>query len=170
MNTPAAKGAGEESRQETATLLLEVLPSVMAHVASQLRRSAPIDNPVHFRLMRTLRRGAHSLHDLADLHEVRLPTMSRTVSVLEGRGWLRRTRSREDRRTVYAEATPEGLQVLSQVETQAIRRATTLLQCMDSEDLAALRRGLSALETVVRDDFDMDPDTGRVRADSAGCS
>lgn len=170
MNSSATETAGDSARQETATLLLEVLPSVMAHVARQLRRSAPIDNPVHFRLMRTLRRGAQTLHDLADLHEVRLPTMSRTVSVLEGRGWLRRTRSSEDRRAVYAEVTQEGLRVLAEVETQAIRRATTLLQCMDTPDLTALRQGLSALETVVRDHFKVDPDTGHVPDDAAGCS
>ncbi|MFW5807226.1 MAG: MarR family transcriptional regulator, partial [Spirochaetota bacterium] len=77
----------------------------MGFVSSKLRRNVEVDNAVHFRLLRTLRRGPRSLHELADLHEVRLPTMSRTVTVLQSRGWVNRTRSEDDRRTVFTSLT-----------------------------------------------------------------
>jgi DNA-binding MarR family transcriptional regulator len=139
------------ARAATAHILLESLPSVMGYVTSELRRSAAVDNPVHFRLLRTLRRGSRTLHDLAELHSVRLPTMSRTVSVMEGHGWLRRRRSTEDRRTVFVELTPAGEEALGAVEEMAIRRASNLLNCLSDEENEALHTGLGALYRVVQE-------------------
>ncbi|MFW5729091.1 MAG: MarR family winged helix-turn-helix transcriptional regulator [Spirochaetota bacterium] len=141
-------------------VLLETLPAVMGYVSSELRRSSPLENPVHFRLLRALRRGARNLHELAEMHQVRLPTMSRTVSVLESRNWVERTRSREDRRTVYAGITAEGRKVLAEVEEMAIRRTSALLSCMPPEAVESLRRGLEGLNTVVREELGIDPVEG----------
>lgn len=140
-------------RPATAQLLLETLPSVMGYVTSELRRSGPVDNPVHFRMLRTLRRGRRTLHELAELHSVRLPTMSRTVSVMESRGWVRRDRSTEDRRTVHVTLTDSGLQALDEVEEMAIRRASTLLDCLSKEENLQLHDGLRALFGVVQEEL-----------------
>ena len=147
---PAPEGP-VNTRALTAHILLETLPSVMGYVTSELRRSAAVDNPVHFRLLRTLRRGAETLHGLAELHSVRLPTMSRTVSVMEGHGWLSRRRSTEDRRTVFVELTPAGEDALEAVEEMAIRRASSLLDCLSEEENEALHTGLEALYRVVQE-------------------
>jgi DNA-binding MarR family transcriptional regulator len=159
----AAKGS-------TAETLLETLPAVMGYVSSELRRSSPIENSVHFRLMRALRRGQRKLHELAEMHSVRLPTMSRTVSVLEGRGWVDRRRSTEDRRTVYVTMTETGEEVLQRVEKMAIARASELLACMSDADVAALQQGLTALHSVIRDHIGIHPDEGEVPPDVAGCT
>lgn len=142
-------GRTTSARAATAEVLLETLPSVMGFVSSRLRQNAGVDNPVHFRLLRTLRRGPRSLHELAELHEVKLPTMSRTVSVLEARGWITRTRSRDDRRTVYATVTDSGREALEAVETLAIERASELLACLTEEENTSLHEGLAALYRVV---------------------
>ncbi len=158
----------DTDRTSTAEVLLETLPAIMGYVSSELRRSSPIDNPVHFRLLRALRRGTRNLHELADMHQVRLPTMSRTVSVLEGRGWVARTRSADDRRTVYVGITAEGDQVLSQVEEMAIKRTSSLLACMSGESAESLRKGLDGLHTVVREQFGIHPDEGAMSPDDPG--
>lgn len=138
-------------RAATAEVLLETLPSVMGFVSSRLRQNVGVDNPVHFRLLRTLRRGPRNLHELAELHEVKLPTMSRTVSVLEERGWVERTRSHYDRRTVFADITNEGRTALEHVEALAIDRASELLTCLTDEETTRLHQGLEALHRVVRE-------------------
>lgn len=153
----------------TAHILLETLPSVMGYVTSELRRSAPVDNPVHFRLLRTLRRGPRTLHELAELHSVRLPTMSRTVSVMEGRGWLDRERSTEDRRTVFVSLTTAGADSLEVVEKMAIERASTLLNCLSESEATALHTGLEALHRVVQEHLGTHYEERSDPAEEPGC-
>lgn len=142
-----------ESRdpRRTAHLLLESMPSVMGYVTSEIRRQGPVENPVHFRMLRTLRSGSRSLHELAELHSVRLPTMSRTVTVMESKGWLSRVRSQQDRRAVVVSLTEAGSAALEAVEELAISRTRTLLDELDPGDHAALNQGLEALYAVVRE-------------------
>jgi DNA-binding MarR family transcriptional regulator len=156
-------------RETTAELLLETIPSLMGYVSSELRRSSPVETSVHFRLLRALRRSTRNLHELASMHSVRLPTMSRTVSVLEGRGWLVRERSSEDRRTVYVSITKEGSRVLKDVEKMAISRASELLACVGREDLEHLQRGMDALYRTVRDHLGIRPEENSLSPDVSGC-
>ena len=158
-----------DNLSSTAALLLETAPSVMGFVSSELRRNSPVDNPVHFRLLRTLRRQPRSLHVLAEQHGVRLPTMSKTVSVLENRGWLERVRSSEDRRSVYVRLTPHGQLNLEQVETQAIVRTSQLLECLPAEKLAELQSGLEALHKVVQEKVGTSGEENVKSTDFRGC-
>jgi DNA-binding MarR family transcriptional regulator len=159
----------EQLRATTAELLLETFPSVMGYVSSELRRSSPVETAIHFRLLRALRQSARNLHELASMHSVRLPTMSRTVSVLEGRGWLVRERSTKDRRTVYVSITEEGSRVLAEVEKMAIHRASDLLSCVSREDLEHLQRGMDALYRTIRDQLGMSPEDDTLAPDVSGC-
>ncbi len=153
----------------TAALLLETAPSVMGFVGSELRRNSPVDNPVHFRLLRTLRRQQRSLHVLAEQQGVRLPTMSKTVRVLENRGWIERHRSSEDRRTVYVRLTQQGKSILEQVETQAIHRTSQLLECLPEKSLASLENGLQALYEVVQAQIGNSVEEGAANTNFKGC-
>jgi DNA-binding MarR family transcriptional regulator len=159
----------EQLRATTAELLLETIPSVMGYVSSELRRSSPVETSIHFRLLRALRRSTRNLHELASMHSVRLPTMSRTVSVLEGRGWIIRERSKQDRRTVYVSITEEGGRVLRDVEKMAVSRASDLLACVGPEDLEHLQRGMDALHRTIRDQLGMSPEEDPVAPDVSGC-
>jgi DNA-binding MarR family transcriptional regulator len=94
--------------------------------------------------------------------------MSRTVSVLEGRGWVERTRSTDDRRTVYVGITAEGDQVLSQVETMAIKRTSSLLACMPGASVESLRKGLDELNTVMHEQLGIHPEEGVMSPDEPG--
>ena len=156
-------------RLDTAYVMLETIPSVMGFVSSDLRRNSPVDNSVHFRLLRTLRRGRRSLHQLADQQGVRLPTMSRTVSVLENRGWVERVRSEEDRRTVFACITDDGTAVLNEVEVMAVHRAADLLACLPEKELENLRSGLATLYEVVREHLGDAVEEGTGNGNPPGC-
>ncbi|MFP4705394.1 MAG: MarR family winged helix-turn-helix transcriptional regulator [Spirochaetaceae bacterium] len=141
----------------------------MGFVSSKLRRNVEVDNAVHFRLLRTLRRGPRSLHELADLHEVRLPTMSRTVTVLQSRGWVNRTRSEDDRRTVFTSLTEDGRRALEHVERLAIDRASELLACLSDEEDRKLHEGLQALYRIVIEQLGTNYEEGGTPPPMAGC-
>jgi DNA-binding MarR family transcriptional regulator len=162
-------GDDEPLLRETAYVLLETVPSLMGFVSNELRRRSHIDNPVHFRLLRTLRRGRRSLHELADRQGVRLPTMSRTVSVLESRGWVERERSSEDRRTVYTKITGRGQKVLDEVEKLAIGRASELLDCLPRRDLEKLRDGLNTLYEVIHEQLGSSVEDGPFDSHHINC-
>ena len=153
----------------TAHILLETLPSVMGYATSELRRNAPVDNPVHFRLLRTQRRGRRTLQDLAELHSVRLSTIPRTVSVMEGRGWLDRERSTEDRRTVFVSLTPSGEESIEVVKKMATDRASTLLSRLSQSEVTALHSDLKALHRVVQEHLGTRFEEGVEPAKEPGC-
>jgi DNA-binding MarR family transcriptional regulator len=133
------------SLSSLAHLVLETFPRVMGHVSCTLRRKSPIDNQVHFHVLRMLREKPRSIHELAEESVVRLPTMSRTVDTLEHRKWVKRFRQEGDRRTVYVRITKEGEQALEKTEKIALQRASALLENLGPEAKRELFRGLSAL-------------------------
>jgi len=72
---------------------------------------------------------------------------------MESRGWVRRDRSTEDRRTVHVTLTDSGLQALVEVEEMAIRRASMLLDCLSEAENLQLHDGLRALFGVVQEEL-----------------
>ncbi len=130
-------------------LLLETSPAFMDFVISYLRHHSPIDNGTHFALLRALHESPRALHELATLHSVRMPTMSRTVATLEQRGWVTRTRSEHDRRSITVAITATGTSVLETVRSMARARVEELLKQLTSEEQEALGVGLRALHRAI---------------------
>lgn len=161
------RGKAPDTLHRVASLLLETLPPFMSFVSSYLRRHAPIEDHVHFRTLRSLRADSRSLHELADHHQVRTPTMSRTIDVLESRGWVGRRRSSEDRRQVFVEITSEGEEVLSTVEGLAEDRTMSLLSCLEPARLEELERGLESLRELIQER--LDETTASDPANASGC-
>lgn len=91
----------------------------------------------------------YSLTDLAEHQAVSLPTISSTVTTLEERGWVTRTRSTEDRRVVMIDLTEEGRRVLKYIQERALTRLSQLLDGLSDDEQADLIRGLEVLRGVV---------------------
>lgn len=111
----------------------------------------------HVPLLGVLRLQAHTLSDLAERHSVSAPTMSNTVTTLEERGWARRIRSDEDRRVVWIEITPAGLDVLTRIEQQVAARIAELLKDLSEDDCRTLVNGLTVLRDTFAQSIDADP-------------
>jgi MarR family transcriptional regulator for hemolysin len=92
-----------------------------------------------------LRDRTLTIHELADAVSVRLPTMSRTIDTLCGKGWTERYHEPEDRRTVHVRIKEEGLLALEKTEDLARRTVLTILEGMSSEALGELYSGLDEL-------------------------
>ncbi|MFN2223105.1 MAG: MarR family winged helix-turn-helix transcriptional regulator, partial [Candidatus Promineifilaceae bacterium] len=78
--------------------ILQIIPQIMRTLAAEFRQTGQLMTPGNLQLMFMLLDGPSSLSELAELHNVSLPTMSRTVSRLEKIGWIERRSDPHDRR------------------------------------------------------------------------
>lgn len=122
-----------------------VFPTVMRTVFAEARRGDVNLAPSHFRVLSALAHRNCNLSQLAEHHQVSLPTMSSTVQTLVERGWLERDRSEDDRREVTLRMTEEGHRVLSSEHRRLTDWVATKLETLDSKDIKRVERALDIL-------------------------
>jgi DNA-binding MarR family transcriptional regulator len=115
------------SSETTARRITEIIPLVMRTLALEIRSTGYLPAPVHCGLLVALSKHPHNLTELAETHAVSLPTMSSTISTLEERGWVTRTRTADDRRVVLVELTAEGEAILEDLTSSVADRVSELL-------------------------------------------
>ncbi len=125
--------------------ILHTIPLVMRTVSAELRQSNHIALTAHFRALWILEHGPQSLSGLAEKQFVSLPTMSNSISILEERGWIQRTRSTEDRRKVVIEIAPAGLAVLAEVRSEMEAKVSTIVSTLSAEERDQIMQGLDIL-------------------------
>ncbi|MDX1600320.1 MAG: MarR family transcriptional regulator [Anaerolineales bacterium] len=118
-------------------------------MAAELRRTGHTLSPSHFRLLALLYHRKWSLGELAQHESVSPPTISKSISTLEERGWARRTPSDEDGRVIYAELTDKGRSVFDAMHEEAKNWLAEGLQRLEESERQQLLDGLSVLESVV---------------------
>jgi DNA-binding MarR family transcriptional regulator len=127
--------------------ILEILPLVMRTLRTELGQPAALPNPGHFPLLFMLTEGPHNLSELAEKHNVTLPTMSKTISTLSGHGFVRRSQSEQDRRRVVIELTEAGGALLAKVMEDAVSHLASVLRKLSSEERQQLIEGLAVLRS-----------------------
>lgn len=137
-----------DDKQLVARQIVEIVPLVMRTLAAELRHTGHTLSPSHFRLLAMLQLHEWSLGDLAAHEKVSSPTISRSISTLEERGWVQRRPSEEDRRVVLARLTPDGEQVLLQMQKMAWLRIVQMLSPLNQEEMGRLNDGLPVLRKV----------------------
>ena len=93
--------------------------------------------------------GPRSLGELADIEQVRPPTMSRIVTSLERAGLVRR-RATEDGRRVRLEATARGTKILQKGRLRRVESLAQALSSLPEEDRQRLAELAGLLEQVIR--------------------
>jgi len=88
------------------------------------------------------------LSDLAATERIAPSTLTRLVSVLEDRGYVRRDAAPADARAYLVSVTPEGRQVLEQIRAEATSMLTDILMTLPPEQHAALAAALPVLEQI----------------------
>ena len=89
---------------------------------------------------------------LAEQQEVSMATISNTISTLVEKGWVTRTPSNKDRRTVQVELTPEGKKTLMDIHDQLETRVSTLFASLTPGELCQLEDGLHILKKMLEGD------------------
>ncbi|MCZ7575056.1 MAG: MarR family transcriptional regulator [Ardenticatenaceae bacterium] len=141
-----------EQQQELARRFLEVVPRLLHGISAELRCMDAVHRLVtmaQFRTMAALHRGPRSLSELATLHEVSAPTMSRLISTLVERGWVLRERDPGDRRQVILRLTPEGEAVWNTMSERSIKHLAETLAELTPAEQAGLGTALAGVARVV---------------------
>ena len=84
--------------------------------------------------------GAGGLPSLAVAQRMvaRVPDITRLLDRLAAKGWLRRTRSKEDRRVVIARITPKGRRIVDALDDPIVIHQQNLLKHMSNKELGTL--------------------------------
>lgn len=101
--------------------------------------------PVHFHVLNRIDYQSHTLTELAEKMSVSAASLSRTITVLEERGWVIRERSEEDRRVMRINITENGHQILTDIEKRTEDFLTHTLSELSDADLKKLMDGLDIL-------------------------
>lgn len=112
-------------------------------------RASPLSAAELSALSVVVHRGPLSLTALADLEQVRPPSMSRLVSSMEERRIVERTRTAEDRRVVRISATEAGRRLLEEGRQRRLESLRGALSELGSRDRRVLEEAVVVLERLL---------------------
>lgn len=138
------------SPEESAKQLLEVVPVVMRDIRSQMRsRRSPDLTVPQFRALGFVdRHRGSSLSDVASHMGLALPSASRLVDGLIGRGLMSREEHPVDRRRVRLTITHRGLSVLQASRAETLTYLSDKLRNVGDNGRETIVRAMEALRTV----------------------
>ncbi len=137
------------TRTRTAHDLLEVTTLLMRGFAARMRQSGDRLEPAHVGLLGRLRDGPCSVSELAHHQAVRLPTISKSISLLVERGWVERWIPEENRRQTMVRLTAEGRRVLAAMRREAEQHIAEALAPLGVKERAQVEAGLAILIRVL---------------------
>jgi DNA-binding MarR family transcriptional regulator len=133
--------------EECARELLDVVPSVMRFIRTQMRRHRALGLSVpQFRTLLFIERaGGTSLGSVADHLGLKPPSACKIVDGLEARELVTRMQSPQDRRRVNLGITPEGKRALGDARKETQKSLAGILAVIDRRDLMRVVQSLQIL-------------------------
>jgi DNA-binding MarR family transcriptional regulator len=119
------------------------LHSAAIHLLRRLRRSDAASglNPARLSALSVLVfRGRTTLGELADVEQVRPPTMTRIVAALEKQGLVTKEKNEHDGRNRILSATTKGKKVLLRSRRRRIQTLARQVEDLPEEDRQALEK------------------------------
>ena len=89
--------------------------------------------------------GARTLSALADVEQVKAPTMTRIVDALERAGLAQRQPDADDRRKLSIAATAAGMRLMQQGRSRRVKALAQLLAGLDREEHGTLDKAVTLL-------------------------
>jgi DNA-binding MarR family transcriptional regulator len=89
--------------------------------------------------------GARTLSALADVEQVKAPTMTRIVDALERAGLAQRQPDADDRRKLSIAATVAGTRLIQQGRSRRVKALAQLLADLDRDERATLNAAIALL-------------------------
>ena len=136
-----------KAEDECAREVLEVVPTVMRFIRTQMRSHRALDLSVpQFRsLVFIERREGTSLGEVAGNLGLTSPSACVLIDGLANRGLVTRAESPEDRRRLTLAITAEGKTALAQARGETQKSLSAILAPLRKQDLAAVTRAMDAL-------------------------
>src|SRR5215831_1994258 len=144
--TPAAQhDPPAASASSLARDLLHVTMLMMRSVAAEMRRSPQTLAPGQMGALMKLSLAASSISDLARHLGVSVPTMSKSIDVLESRKWVERWVDPADRRQSIVRLTLEGRRVTSAMRDRSEQHVAALLAPLTPAERRRVKGALQVL-------------------------
>lgn len=134
---------------DTAWRLLQVTMLLMRSLSSSMRQGDQGLAPAHVGILARISEGPCSMTELARHQCVRLPTMSRSVSLLVDKGLVQRLVPEENRRQTMVNLTHEGKKALAVMQGQAQHHVAAMLAPLDKAECKKVHAGLEILTRVL---------------------
>jgi len=157
--------------ESAAKTLLETFPPFLHLLSSKVRETNPLFTPGQVGIMMNLAQHEHTPSELAEKMSVSAATMSNSITVLEERGWVERTRSKEDRRVVIVALTDDGRSVLHEFKQENHKHVKEILSNLTADELEVLVSGFEVLKKLVREQYGIEsPFVEKLREEPANQS
>jgi DNA-binding MarR family transcriptional regulator len=153
-----------DRKKEAALLVMTTFPALMQAVAAEMRHAEHGLPMPHFGALMVLSQGPCTLSELADRRKVSLPTMSKTVALLENNGWIERVADENDRRKAELRLTTTGREIVEHVGRQMADMLVRFFDPLTTEEVAKLIDGIAVLKNVAEAQGGQPPDLGGASA------
>ncbi len=130
--------------------LVDIVNLVAQAIFADLRRSGQSIEPTQWATLRLIASGPWTMTELARHKAVTLPTMSKSVAMLERRGWVERVVDDADRRQTLVRLTDAGRDVLVECRRQAEESVEQRLATLDDRERERLTESLRRLRDALR--------------------
>ena len=140
--------APESQRESVARRCARTVPWVMGTLAAGVREQDDGLHPSQFKLLMTMHHTPVSPSELAEHMQVSMPTISKTLGVLERRGLVERSTDETDRRRVQLTMTDEGRATMHRVLDAGIEQLSQILSSASPEELDRIEQGMESLGDV----------------------
>jgi DNA-binding MarR family transcriptional regulator len=135
----------EISAQEVARIAIEIFPVMGRVMEAYMRVGEHIVAMVHFDVLIMLTVRPHSVGELAEKLSVSAASISKTITVMEERGWVERTRSAEDRRVVNLSMTDAGRGVLRAMRANMVEFLAGVFEPLSQAERRKIVDGMEVL-------------------------
>jgi len=138
--------------EQTLDRFWETVPPLWGYIRAHIRAVATeiFDISVEqFHILRFIRHGHCSVSELAEARSISRPAVSQGVDALVNKGLVTRTQSKEDRRYVELELTPEGNALLDSVFQNTREWMKSSLETFSQEELELAIRGMEVLKKMI---------------------
>jgi DNA-binding MarR family transcriptional regulator len=145
--------AADELLQRAIERIWDTVPPVWGRVRGNARANAITDYSltlVQFHILRHIRKGAHTVSELAERQQISRPAISHAVDQLVEKDLVTRQDDPHDRRYVQLNLTENGSQLLSSVFGKNRQWMAAKMAGLSPEELEILIRALS----ILKDTFD----------------
>lgn len=135
----------EITPEEVASTALKIFPFIGHLMDATMRVGGYPLSTVHFLVLLALEQQPHTVSELAQHLSITNASMSNTLTVMEERGWIIRTRSMKDRRLVSLELTDVGRGTMNELKNQTLSFFIQTFQKSSQEELRTILSGLETL-------------------------
>lgn len=129
--------------------LLHLTMRMMHSIATTMRRAPEGSVPGQMATLLKLSLAPATMSELARYRGISVPTVSKSIDVLEQRGWVERWVDPADRRHTLVRLTRDGRRVTAAMRKQSERHVASLLTPLTTAQRTQLVEALDALKNIL---------------------